>query len=136
MSKQHQFHWQIWGTIAIFLGILGITESPAIAFPDRAEDSFELAQVGVGSRINPPTPLNLRPRTHIPLPPSRYNHYEYPGYRDDYQRDRYRYGYEDYRDRHHGHRRDRKSGGTVIIINPSNYNSYSNYDSYIRVIKK
>lgn len=133
MSKQRQFYWQIWATIAIFLGILGITESPAIAFSDRAKDSFELAQVGVGSRINPPTPLNLRPRTHIPLPPSRYNHYEYPGYRNDYQRDRYGYGHYRYRDRHHSHRRDRR--GTVIIINPS-YDSYSNYDSYIRVIKK
>ena len=131
MSKQHQFHWQIWATIAIFLSILGITESPARAFPQPSQDSFKLAQVGVGSRINPPTPLNLRPRTHIPLPPSRYNHYEYPQYRDFYRSDRYRYGHERYRDRHH-----RKSGGTVIIINPSYNNSYSNYDSYIRIIRK
>ena len=135
MGKQH-FHWQIWGTIAIFLGILGITESPAIAFLDRAEDSFKLAQVGVGSRINAPTPLNLRPRTHIPLPPSRYNHYEYSNYRDYHRPDRYRYGHERYRDRHHSHRRERKSGETVIIINPSYNNSYSKYDSYIRIIRK
>lgn len=135
MDKQHQFHWQIWGTIAIFLGILGITESPAIAFPDRAEDSYELAQVGVGSRINAPTPLNLRPRTHIPLPPSRYNHYEYPQYRDVYRSPRYRYDRDRYRDRHYTHRRDR-TGVTVIIINPSYNNSYSNYDSYIRIIKE
>ena len=135
MNKQHQFHWQIWGTIVIFLGILGITESPAMAFPDRAEDSFKLAQVGVGSRINPPTPLNLRPRTHIPLPPSRYNHYGYPKYRNFYRSPHHRYGDNRYRDRHHSHRRD-PTGGTVIIINPSYNNSYSNYDSYIRIIKK
>ena len=63
MNKQHQFPWQTaWGTIAIVLGI-GITGSPAIAFPQQT-DSFKLAQVGVGSRINAPTPLNIRPRTH------------------------------------------------------------------------
>ena len=131
MNKQHQFSWQTaWGTIAIVLGI-GITGSPAIAFPQQA-DSFKLAQVGVGSRINAPTPLNIRPRTHIPLPRSRYNRYGYPKYRDYYRSDRYRYDRDC--DRHYDHRRNR--GGTVIIINPSNHDSYDNYDGYIRIIRK
>lgn len=138
MSKKHQkFNWQTaLGAVAIALGTLGTIESPVIAFPEQTEDGFKLAQVGVRSRINAPTPLNLRPRTHIPLPRSNSHRYRYPKYRDDYGRNRYRYGHGRYHDRHYGHRRDRHHRGTVIIINPSNYNSHSNYDGYIRVIGK
>ena len=90
MPKQHQnkFGWQsALGAIAISLSTFGIRSSPVQAAPKPIKDSFKLAQVGVRSRINPPTPLNLRPRTHIPLPThSRsQDYYGYPGYRDSYR---------------------------------------------------
>lgn len=138
MGKQYRnkFNWRsLLGALTISLGAFGIIESPAVqATPELIQGSFELAQVGVQSQINGPTPLNLRPRTHIPLPESRYDR------RDDY-------GYREYRDReskyghdyYHPHRRgDLHGRDTVIIIRPSNnIESYRNsYDSYIRVIRR
>lgn len=126
----------ILGILAISLGIFSVTESPARAIPTKSQN-FKLAQVGVGSRINRPTPLNLRPRTHIPLPTvrdSRSDRY----YRSRENRHRHYDGYEYGHDHYHTHRRrkPRRQGGPVIIINPSNYSEYSNYDGYIRVIRK
>ena len=123
------------GTLAISLGMFSVAQLPARAIPTSSQTNSQLAQVGVRSRINRPTPLNLRPRTHIPLPRvnGRYGSYNrYPRYRDRYY-DGYRYGH----DHHHTHRRrSRHRRGTVIIINPSNYTEYSNYDGYIRIIGK
>ena len=135
MVKQHRLlDWRSLA-IAISLGIFSIAQSPARAIPASNQSSFKIAQVGVRSRINRPTPLNLRPRTHIPLPTVNDrsgSYYRYPKYRDRHY-DRYRYGHDHY----HPHRRRdryRNRSGTVIIINPAN--SYSNYDSYIRIIRK
>lgn len=136
MVKQHRnlFNWRSsLGSLIISLGLLSVTKSPVKAIPPQTQSSFELAQVGVRSRIDRPTPLNLRPRTHIPLPTvrgSRYGSYSrYPN------RDRYYDGYGHSHDRDRTHpRRSRHRRGPVIIINPSNYFEYSNYDSYIRVI--
>ncbi|MGF1588915.1 MAG: hypothetical protein ACFCU7_06690 [Pleurocapsa sp.] len=134
-QAQNKFNWRsLLGALTISLGAFGIIESPAQATPDRIQSGFELAQVGVRSRINGPTPLNLRPRTHIPLPESRYNPRDDYGYSGDRER-KSRYG----RDYHHTHRRsDRHGRDTVIIIKPSNYvESYRNNDSsYIRIIRK
>lgn len=104
-------------------------------------DSLKVAQVGISSPNNAPIPLNLRPRTHIPLPTdsrSRDDDY-HSGYDHGYDR-----GYEDgyYRGEHRDRHRHRKD--TVIIINPatsSTYENYGNYDrnnnqrGYIRIIR-
>jgi hypothetical protein len=45
------------GAVAIGLGMMGIIESSAQAIP--AQNAFQLAQVGVRSQINAPTPLNI-----------------------------------------------------------------------------
>jgi len=139
------------GAFAISLGAFGMIESPVDASPNQLQDSFKLAQVGIRSRTNAPTPLNLTPRTHIPLPTSRHNrhrqssdYYENRGhrgfhrghrqYRGSRRHDRYDHHHHD----HHPHqRRNHSRRDSVIIINPSNSNSnHSNYDGYIRVIRK
>lgn len=141
-----KFHWQsalgaiakLAPGIALAVGILGISEAPAQSIPELAEDSWQISQVGVRSRAVPPTPLNLRPQTHIPLPTNSRSsdYYRHSGYR---QYDRYdRYGYGHHHDHHH-HDRHRRSRGPVIIINPATFSNYSNYNTqggYIRVIRK
>ena len=136
MVKQHRnlFNWRSGlSSLIISLGIFSVAKSPAEAMPAQTSSSLELAQVGVRSSINRPTPLNLRPRTHIPLPAvnGRYgSYYRHPGYRDRHY-DRSGYGHDHYhthRRRKHRHRR-----GPVIIINPAD--SYSTYD-YIHIIGK
>ncbi|MEY2830924.1 MAG: hypothetical protein RLZZ574_182 [Cyanobacteriota bacterium] len=132
-----KFDWRsVLGAIALFTGTVSILGTPAQATPEAAKDSFKLAQVGVTSQINAPIPLNLRPRTHIPLPTnSRSSDY------DRYSRyDEYGYGHEHehHRDRHHSNDRS----DTVIIINPANHSNYSSYESYsdqggyIRIIRQ
>ena len=118
---------RVLGILAVALGTIGITETNAIAVPTR--DSMKLAQVGVRSRISPPTPLNLRPRTHTPLPNSNY----YSPYRT--------YGGHHHHHHHHHHRynthKRRSHRGTVIIINPpGNLGSYGSYKSYIRTFER
>ena len=143
MNGQNKFklNWQsALGAIAITAGVLGIGESPAQSMP-IAEDSWQVAQVGVRSRINSPTPLNLRPQTHIPLPTnSRSSDYYQPSrYRGGYSRhDEYGYGHHHDHHHHRGHHRRRRNRGPVIIINPatSSYSNYSSQDSYIRIIRK
>ena len=137
MGKQYRnkFNWRsLLGALTISFGAFSIIKSsPAQATPEPIQGSFELAQVVVQSQIDGPTPLNLRPRTHIPLPESRYDR------RDDYRYREYRdYESEYGHDHHHSSRRsDRNRRGPVIIINPSNYSeSYRNSDNYIRVIRK
>jgi len=140
--------------IAFLIGIGCIFESPAQAVPEIGskvtKGSFQLAQVGVSSPNNAPIPLNLRPRTHIPLPTSShssdddyYSEYD-SGYNsgyDDGYKDAYEYG--DHRDRRRHRDRDRHRKDTVIIINParSTHESYGNSDDdnnqrrYIRIIR-
>ena len=144
-QPQHKFYWQqALGAMAIALGAMSIIKTPAVANPYN-QDSFKIAQVGVRSQINAPTPLNITPPpgTHIPLPESNYHNRDYygdprgssrdyipyEGYRreNDYRRD---YGYH----RRDTYERNRSRGGTVIIINPATESSNSN--SYIRVIRK
>ncbi|MEM6613249.1 MAG: hypothetical protein AAF652_13535 [Cyanobacteria bacterium P01_C01_bin.72] len=125
MSQQRQvkLHCQsLLGTIALIVVTGSAIAAPALANPDLEPTNFKLAQVR--SRVHSPTPLNLRPRTHIPLPTQR-------GSRDYYRHHR------DYR----RSRRRRGTGGTVIIINPansrhSNYGNYNRQGSYIRIISK
>ncbi len=144
MNKQHQkkINWQLaLGAIAIAGSTFGISLSPAQAAPKLIKGSFELAQVGIRSHNNAPVPLNLRPRTHIPLPTSRssQDYYGYPGSRGD-RHDEYGYRYGYGHDHHHDHHRsDRQNNGTIIIISPatsSSYSDYSNQSGYIRVIRK
>lgn len=136
-----KFDWRsVLGAIALFTGTGCILGTPAQAIPEAARESFKLAQVGVNSQINAPIPLNLRPRTHIPLPTnSRSSDYDRYSRYDEYS-DEYGYGHEHehYRDRH----RDKDRSDTVIIINPANHSNYSTYESYsdqggyIRVIRE
>jgi hypothetical protein len=133
-QKQTRYNWRLaLSAIALLAGAICIFESPAEAVPEVTKDSFKLAQVGVSSQVNAPIPLNLRPRTHIPLPTnsrssdydSSYDEYSYPHDRDHYH----------YRHHHRGN----QNNGTVIIINPvnhSSYESYSNQNGYIRIIRK
>jgi hypothetical protein len=133
-----KYNWQlVLSAIALFTGAVCIWESPAEAMPEVTPDSFKLAQVGVSSQINSPTPLNLRPRTHIPLPTnSRSSDYDHYSRSDEYSSyDEYGYPHE-----HHHHRGNQRTD-TVIIINPANsnstsYESYSNRDGYIRIIRQ
>ena len=136
MVKQHRnlLNWRsALGSLAISLGIFSVAQSPARAIPTNSH-SCKLAQVGVRSRVNGPTPLNLRPRTHIPQPTvnGRYgSYYRHPN--RDRHYDRHEYGHDHY----HTHRRQsRRRKGTVIIINPYSYSEYSNHNGYIRVIRK
>ncbi len=135
------------GILAISLGTLGIIDSPVDASPDQVQDNLQIAQVGVRGRINPPTPLNLRPRTHIPLPSRRHNRRsDYDGHHGSRREHRHRRQYRGSsrrrrydHDHYDHHRRNRSRRGSVIIINPSNSNTnsrYNNYDRYIRVIRK
>lgn len=89
-------------------------------------DAPVLAQVGIRSRIESPTPLNIKPRTHIPSPADRYNdrRYNYPRYNRSY-------GHHHYRRTH----KRKRNGGTVIIINPSR-RSYSDRNTQIRIIDR
>ena len=135
MSGQNQkFNWQTaFGAFIISCGVFGVMESSAEAAPWNTQNSSTIAQVGVRSRIASPTPLNLRPQTHIPLPTtSRSRDY------DGYQRRRAYDRYGVYRDRHNYCRKRCSRNDTVIIINPSHYSEfeYRNNDSYIRIIRQ
>ena len=144
-KQRIEFNWKsALGAIALTAVASGINSSPARASSESnlEAESFEIAQVGVRSRINS-TPLNLRPRTHIPLPTTsrsrdRYRHRGYYPQQGRYnRRDRYGYGHHHDCNHHHGHHRRRK-GGTVIIINPGSYSNYNYTDTggSIRVIRK
>ncbi len=151
MIQQHQnkFNWrQTLAALAISLGAIALTESSAWATPQKttSQADFKLAQVGIRSRINSPTPLNISPPpgSHIPLPESNYHrssrrdysqqrHYSrYGRHHPYYNNDRRR---EDHYHSRHRRRHDRKTRG-VIIIHPSSNSSYSNNSNYIRVIRK
>ncbi|MEL6928561.1 MAG: hypothetical protein AAFO95_07995 [Cyanobacteria bacterium J06600_6] len=144
--KKIKLHWQpTLSVIALALGLSGLDVAPAQSLPEFAEDSWQIAQVGVRGRVTSPTPLNLTPRTHIPLPTnsrSRNYHrpYQYRGRHGRHNRhDPYSYGHSHdhhHHDHHHHHRRRK---GPVIIIKPATSSSYSNYssqDGYIRIIRK
>jgi hypothetical protein len=143
MSGQYwaKFDWRsVLGAIALFTGTVSILGTPAQAVPEATRDSFKLAQVGVTSQINAPIPLNLRPRTHIPLPTnSRSSDYDRYSRYDKYG---YEHGYGHEHEHHRDHHRGSDRSGTVIIINPANHSSYSNYESYsdqggyIRIIRQ
>lgn len=128
--SQKRFDWQkALKILAIALGTATIVESPGIAIAVETTDSFKIAQVGVRSRITPPTPLNITPRIHIPLPASRYNrhqnYYGFPRSRGSYNRWRSRNYRQDRRyDRYNGsgyddHPRQSRRGyrkrGKIII---------------------
>jgi hypothetical protein len=171
MSKlrQNKFYWQkILGTMTIALGATALGAisglEPAAMAADLIPGNFnlKLAQVGVRSRINAPTSINITPPpgSHIPLPESNYHRryedrYEdrgyYPDqrgsvsddYPEDYRRDRDRgWNYEgrsrrencdrSNRDYTRG-RSDRSQNRRVIIISPANQSRYENSGSYMRV---
>ena len=132
-NNQTKFYWQkILGIFAIVSAASTISTA-AIANPHNSTELY-LAQVGVRSRINSPTPINLRPRHHIPLPSSnrssrynrRYNQhrdYRYSEYNDDYYRDRrinrkYRRRHQsDYdRDIHNQRSRKRRTRGSITVF--------------------
>jgi hypothetical protein len=125
-------------TLMVGLGTIALTNS-ATAAP--LQDDFIVAQVGFGSTISPPVPLNLKPRTHIPLPQSNYSSDPSNNYYRDYN-DHQRYHRHDHE---HSHSQEYSNRGTIIIINPSSEGSqrdrtsnYSHYGDrgYIRVIRK
>ena len=148
-EQQVKFNWKSAFGAIVTAAALGIGSSSVQASPEVELEakSFEIAQVGVRSRINSPTPLNLRPRTHIPLPTTSRSsdYYRHRGYYPQYRRynrhDRYGYGHH-HGGRHYGYHRGRnRRRGTVIIINPGSSSSYSNYNytdigGHIRVIGK
>ena len=133
-----QLNWRnACGALAIGLGAFTCINTPATATPIQSH--FELAQVGVRSRITPPTPLNLRPRVHTPLPQSNYSHYPHhryskynSGYNNYRRSDRYHHHHEHTHDNHH------RSRDKVIIISPGNHRDVRNYssDNFIRVIRR
>ena len=149
-EQQVKLDWKfalsaIAATVALGIGSSSVQASPEAEFNQK---NFQIAQVGVRSRINSPTPLNLRPRTHIPLPTrSRSSDYYrqhrgyYPQHRGYNRHDQYGYGH-DHDCNHRGHHRGRnRRRGTVIIINPASSSSYSNYNytdigGHIRIIRK
>ncbi|BAZ43425.1 hypothetical protein NIES4102_04250 [Chondrocystis sp. NIES-4102] len=100
-------------------------------------DSSALAQVGVRSRINAPTSINITPPpgSHIPLP----DNYDYYRGSSDRYGDSSRYydpWYDDdhyYEHRTYRHRRNQP--GNIIIINLPN-REYERNDTYIRVIRR
>ena len=133
-AHQTKHGWlKIVSPIVFTLAGLGITELPATAMPKIESFSNELylAQVGVRSRVVPPTPLNLKPRYHIPLPASNYNYHR----RTYDDRDNYYY-----RDRHHHHKYSRRGSRSrrpvIIIINPAAEQHRSTSQKYIRVIRR
>ena len=136
-QNKTKFNWQsAFSAITLAVGAFGITKFPAQSMP-VVEDRLQIAQVGVRSQISSPTPLNLRPQTHIPLPTNSRSsdYYRHPAYRGGYYRyDDYGYGHHHHH--HHHHHRSRHRG-PVIIINPAT-SSYSNYsqNGYIRIIGK
>ncbi len=121
---QFKSHW--WTKItpwAIALGGMLIIESSAVASPK----TIEIAQVR--SQALAPTPLNLTPRTHIPLPQSNSNYYYHNRYRGDRC---YRDCDRDYR---HSRRRKSKSRGITVIINSPSNNRLPRVGNYIRVVR-
>ena len=132
---------KILGILALGLGTVGTVESRAIASPDLDRESWEIAQVGVYSRVKGPTPLNLTPRTHIPLPTTsrsrryrsnrhrvyygtyrsrsssphyrRYRDYDRYKHRSEYYRDRYEYNRHRHYDKNYG---NKKRGSTITIF--------------------
>lgn len=156
MNKQNLTHisWRsALSALVIVLGTFGMGESPAEAYPHQIEDnlknSLQLAQIRGRGRIKTPTPLNLRPRTHIPLPSRRYHqrsdYYEhyYRGSRRGHRQYRGANDHGRYDHDHHDHRthrrRNRSRRKPVIIIDPANssrHRNYNNYDGFIRLIHK
>jgi hypothetical protein len=109
-------------SLSLAIAIIGVSaiQSSALASPQI------VAQVE--SRAIAPTPLNISPRTHIPLPSSN-SHYDDRSYDDEiYYRDR------DYR---HSRHREHKSEGVTVIINTPGDRRFSTSDNYyIRIIRK
>ena len=136
-KTRSKLNWRnVIGTLAIGLGAITSIDASAMATPIK--DNFQLAQVGVQSRINSPTPLNLRPRTHIPLPQSNYSHY--PRYNSGYGNYDRRHSHQG--NRHHTHHRHthhhrHRNRSTVIIIRPGGHSSMGNYGNgnFIRSIQ-
>ena len=136
-------NWKsVWGAIAVAAGILALDSAVAAVPVPATSAGFKLAQVGVRNRINPPTPLNLRPQTHIPLPTSSrsrdYNS-SYGSYGRYPHHGEYGYGHGHHHDCHHCHDRSkRRRRRPVIIINPasSSYSNYRSQNSYIRIIRE
>ena len=138
-KTQIKLDWrQVLGSIAIGIGVISIVDTPVTAAPTSS--TIKVAQVGIRSRINPPTPLNLRPRTHTPLPHNNYDHPDrsYRRYHRDYgnYHDRHHHhhnGYSDRYERHNTYRKRRSNRSKVIIIRPGNLRDYGSRN-YIRVL--
>jgi hypothetical protein len=116
--------------LTITLGTIGILSIGAIANSDVvvAQNYPYPESGGIRSRIVPPTPLNISPRTHIPLPRSNRSYYR-DAYRDYDQyencdRDSYRYP------RSRSRRYEDREGS--IYYNRDRYPSRVNY---IRIIR-
>lgn len=147
MERKYQAkpNWQTaLSAFVIGIGVIGLCPpSEAISVTPVLENSaaeensssLKLAQVGIRSRINAPTPLNITPPpgTHIPLPSNSYYHRNRSYH--NYQRNP-RQGYYYRRSRNHGRHNpyyeDHHYRGTVrkrspqrrsrgVIIIKSNY---------------
>lgn len=145
MNQKNPFKldWQnILSSVVIGLGTVGITSIPATAVP--LETEIRLSQVGVHGGVTTPTPLNLRPRIHIPAPRSNYHRHRNRHY-GRYRRDCSYYGNCRHTPHIRSHRKKRRNSTTIIIINSDNdlrydndHRSYDNHrhNRYIRIIKK
>ncbi|MCC0178252.1 hypothetical protein I4641_14825 [Waterburya agarophytonicola K14] len=129
-ENQSKFNWRnTFGALAVGLVSLGCLDTFATAAP--IPENFEIAQVGIRSRVQSPVPLNLKPRFHTPLPRSNYSNYRH----HDYGRDNYHHP-------HHSRNSRNRDRGKVIIISPggiygshrneSDRGSYYNRGSYNR----
>jgi hypothetical protein len=131
LFKNHSWWLKAGNLLKISLGtstILGLT---AIVNPDMATAQYY--PDGVRSRVIPPTPLNITPRTHIPLPQSNRSRYR------DYDRyDRYdRYGYDRYEDcdrDYYRRSRYRQNDRRTIFIYPSG-DRYPTRGGYIQIVR-
>ena len=138
MSKKNLFKldWRsTLSSVIIGLGTVVIARMPATALPIESE--IKLSQVGVRSRITTPTPLNLRPRIHIPSPSGNHSRYQNHHYTDRYEGCSY-YGDCRHPRSRRTHRKKGRNNTTIIIINSDNHRTYRNHhdNGYIRVIRK
>lgn len=120
-------------SLAIALSASSILSLGAIFYSDvAAAQNYPYPESGgVRSRVIPPTPLNISPRTHIPLPRSNRSYYR-DAYRDY---DRYERSENCEGDRYR-HRRSRsRSYNQRTIRSEPNFHRNPSTVNYIRIIR-
>ena len=116
-KNQSKFNWRnTLGALAVGLVSWGCLDASTTAAPIR--DNFELAQVGIRTRVQSPVPLNLKPRFQTSFPSGSYSNYRHNSHR------RYNSHHRSHHS-HYPHQNRRRRRGKVIIISPGGiYGSY------------